>query len=119
MDIIYASICIIFIIAGFFYALQRDNKRLNENRENTQKMLGLKIGFTYKLTNKCNGTVYFIRIGDVRENEVMSYICNTKTGNIGLFCNSKQYIQHIIEECDVEEMLEWCPKKIKDITCTI
>ena len=111
MGIIYAGICIIFIIAGFFFAIYRDNKRLNENRENTQKMLGLKIGFTYKLTNKYNGTVYFIRLDNVWENEVISYICNTKTGNIGLFRNSKQYIQHIIEECDVEEKLEWCPKE--------
>ena len=54
MDIIYVGICIIFIIAGFFYAIQRDTKRRNENREYTQKMLGLKIGFTYKLTNKYN-----------------------------------------------------------------
>lgn len=111
MGVIYAGICIIFIIAGFFYAIQRDNKRLNENRENTQKMLGLKIGFTYKLTNKYNGTVYFVRLDNVWENEVISYICNTKTGNIGLFRNSKQYLQHIIEECDIEEKLEWCPKE--------
>lgn len=111
MDIIYVGIFIIFIIAGFFYAIQRDTKRRNENREYTQKMLGLKIGFTYKLTNKYNGTVYFIRLDNVWENEVISYICNTKTGNIGLFRNSKQYIQHIIEECDVEEKLEWCPKE--------
>lgn len=111
MDIIYVGIFIIFIIAGFFYAIQRDNKRLNENRENTQKMLGLKIGFTYKLTNKYNGTVYFVRLDNVWENEVISYICNTKTGNIGLFRNSKQYLQHIIEECDIEEKLEWCPKE--------
>ena len=111
MDIIYVGIFIIFIIAGFFYAIQRDNKRLNENRENTQKMLGLKIGFTYKLTNKYNGTVYFIRLDNVWENEVISFVCNTNTGNIGLFRNSKQYLLHIIEECDIEEKSEWCPKK--------
>lgn len=111
MDIIYVGICIIFIIAGFFYAIQRDTKRRNENRENTQKMLGLKIGFTYKLTNKYNGTVYFVRLDNVWENEVISFVCNTNTGNIGLFRNSKQYLLHIIEECDIEEKSEWCPKK--------
>lgn len=107
MDIICFSI--IFIIAVFLFVVQCDTKRLNENRENTQKQLGLKIGFTYKLTNKYNGNVYFIRIDNVWKNEIISYICNTHTGNIGLFRNSKQYLLHIIEECDVEEQLEWCP----------
>ena len=108
MDIIYVGI---FIIAGFFYAIQRDNKRLNENRESTLKMLGLKAGITYKLTNKYNKTVYFIRIDSVYGNEVISFVCNTNTGNIGLFRNSKQYLLHIIEECDIEEKSEWRPKK--------
>lgn len=114
MGIIYAFICIICITCitgGFLYAVSHDRKRFNENRENTLKMLGLKAGITYKLTNKYNKTVYFIRIDSVWENEVISFVCNTKTGNIGLFRNSKQYLLHIIEECDIEEKSEWCPKK--------
>ena len=114
MDIIYAFICIICItcITGWFlYAVSHDRKRFNENRESTLKMLGLKAGITYKLTNKYNKIVYFIRIDSVYGNEVISFVCNTNTGNIGLFRNSKQYLLHIIEECDIEEKSEWRPKK--------
>lgn len=110
LHIFISTIFIIILICGGIMAMRYDQKKFTSNRDAVLARLGMKLNVTYKLTNKYNGIVYFIRINHIWENNIISFICNTHTKNIGLFKNSLAYILHIIEECDIEEGREWLPE---------
>lgn len=114
MNIIIGLIIVIFVIficIVCVFIVYRDEKKIREKEESILNELGLKQNVTYKLTNKHNGTVYYMRIDSIMFDEVISYVCNTNTCNIGAFKNSKAYLLHIIEDCNIEEGSEWNPQK--------
>lgn len=106
--------CLIFLYLG-----QKQHQKWDVHISEAKKQLedvGLIYNHSYRLINKKNGIVKYIRVYDLRYNPDKKNVfahayCVSKNGEIGEWYDVYLYLLDVNKNYEIEDCGEWNPKK--------